>query len=112
MAVTDINLIKELDEIRLGGRPEIVEQGGTQITDPDLIKDLDKIRTGKTVRGRITQATGTISDFFSGTKKTEYADMPEIGDADSGSGYTNLKIAAGLLINPNQKSQAKINLII
>ena len=108
MAVTDINLIKELDEIRLGGRPEIVEQGGTQITDPDLIKDLDKIRTGKTVRGRITQATGTISDFFSGTKKTEYADMPEIGDADSGSGYTNLKIAAGLLINPNQKSQAQI----
>ena len=108
MAVTDLNLIKELDELRLKGRPEVIEQGGTQVTDTDLINDLDKIRTGKTVKGRITQATGAISDFFSGTKKTEFADMPEIGEASSGDLKTDFKIAAGLLLNANQKAQAQI----
>lgn len=34
--------------------------------------------------------------------------MPEIGEANVGDTSTSLKIAAGLLINPNQKSQAQI----
>ena len=108
MAITDPNLIKKLDELRLQGRPEIIEEGGTQVTDENLIEELDKIRSGKTVKGRVSRAAMSIADFFSGTKKTEYAEMPEIGEADAPTIGKALKISAGLLLNPNQKSQAQI----
>lgn len=68
MAITDPNLIKKLDELRLQGRPEIIEEGGTQVTDENLIEELDKIRSGKTIKGRISKAAMSIADFFSGTK--------------------------------------------
>ena len=108
MTVTDPNLIKQLDKLRLKDTPDAVELGGTQITDPKLIEQLDKVRSGKTIKGKITKTAGAISEFFSGTKKTEFAEMPEIGEADAGSIGKNIKVAAGLLINPNQKAQAQI----
>ena len=49
-----------------------------------------------------------ISDIFTGTKSTEYPSLPEIGSADAGSAGANIKVAAGLLLTPNQKSQAEI----
>jgi hypothetical protein len=47
----------------------------------------------------------TISNIFTGTKSTEFAAMPEIGSYQGpGSG----KVALGLLLTPNQQSQAEI----
>jgi len=46
-----------------------------------------------------------ISDIFTGTKRTEFAAMPEIGSYQGpGAG----KAALGLMLTPNQKSQAEI----
>jgi hypothetical protein len=105
MAVTDLDLIKKLDDLRLKGRPEIIEAGGTQVTDENLIKELDEMRFGKTVKGRISKTAMSISDFFSGTKKTEFAEISEIGDYQ---GKGAFKIAASLLLNSNQKAQAQM----
>ena len=49
MTITDPDLIKKLDSLRLQGRPETIELGGTQVTDENLIKELDNLRFGKTV---------------------------------------------------------------
>ena len=109
MEVTDLDLIKQLDKLRLKGFVDSDKEiTGDEVIDPDLIKALDKERLGKTFKGRINNAVGVVYDFFSGTKETEFLDLPEIGDADLGDTSTNLKIAAGLLINPNQKAQAQI----
>jgi len=105
MAVTDPKLIKELDEIRLKNIKSDIKGSGKQVTDPDLIKELDDIRLQNTFKGRITKASNAVADFFSGTKKTEFPDMPEIGEY---TGEGSLAVATGLLITPNQKSQAQI----
>jgi hypothetical protein len=94
------------------------------MSDKDLIKqllDLEKIQD-EGEAGTIEQETAleeneapdkdnifdTISDIFTGTKRTEYASMPEIGAADAGSLGKNIKAAGGLLLTPNQRSQAQI----
>tara|TARA_R110002012_G_scaffold137707_1_gene292672 strand:- start:731 stop:3133 length:2403 start_codon:yes stop_codon:yes gene_type:complete len=79
-----------------------------EVTDKDTIEAFEKEAEGGTIKGKIVKAANVVSDFFSGTKKTEFIDMPEIGEANVGDTSTSLKIAAGLLINPNQKSQAQI----
>lgn len=105
MAVTDPKLIKELDELRLKNVKSDIKGSGKQVTDPDLIKELDDIRLQNTFKGKITKASNAVADFFSGTKKTEFPDMPEIGEY---TGEGSLAVATGLLITPNQKSQAQI----
>ena len=110
--VTDPKIIKELDEIRLKKKP--IEVFGNEIKEENIItneediKKLDDIRQGKTVTGKIKKAAGAVADFFTGTKKTEFVDMPEIGEANLEDIGASIKISAGLLINPNQKSQAQI----
>ena len=49
-----------------------------------------------------------IDNFFTGTKKTEFPELPEIGDLKLEDGKATAAITAGLLINPNQKAQAQI----
>ena len=94
------------------------------MSDQDLIKELlslEKIKDEKGEAGTIEQETALeeteapednifdkVSDIFSGTKRTEYAALPEIGAADAGSLGANLKVAGGLLLTPNQRSQAQI----
>ena len=105
MAVTDPKLIKELDELRLKNVGSSIKSSGETVNDPDLIKELDDIRLQNTFKGKITKTSNAIADFFSGTKKTEFPDMPEIGEyTGEGAGMS----ALGLLITPNQKSQAQI----
>jgi len=105
MAVTDPKLIKELDELRLKNVGSNIKSSGETVDDPDLIKELDDIRLQNTFKGKITKTSNAVADFFSGTKKTEFPDMPEIGEyTGEGAGMS----AVGLLITPNQKSQAQI----
>ena len=105
MAVTDPKLIKELDELRLKNVGSNIKSSGETIDDPDLIKELDDIRLQNTFKGKITKTSNAVADFFSGTKTTEFPDMPEIGEYK---GEGALAIGTGLLITPNQKSQAQI----
>ena len=94
------------------------------MSDKDLIKELlglEKVKKPEGEAGTIEQETALeeteapednifdkVSDIFSGTKRTEYAALPEIGAADAGSLGANLKVAGGLLLTPNQRSQAQI----
>jgi len=105
MAVTDPKLIKELDELRLKNVGSNIKSSGETVDDPDLIKELDDIRLQNTFKGKITKTSNAVADFFSGTKTTEFPDMPEIGEYK---GEGALASAAGILITPNQKSQAQI----
>ena len=105
MAVTDPKLIKELDELRLKNVGSNIKSSGETVDDPDLIKELDDIRLQNTFKGKITKTSNAVADFFSGTKTTEFPDMPEIGEYK---GEGALAVGTGLLITPNQKSQAQI----
>ena len=48
-----------------------------------------------------------VGDIFSGTKSTEYIQMPEIGSY-KGEGFENLKIAGALMLTPDMEAQADI----
>lgn len=78
---------------------------GKQITDPEIIEKFKKQQQDNTIEGAVKKSLGAVKEFFTGTKRTEYPELPEIG-AYKGTGAA--KIAAGLLINPNQKAQAEI----
>ncbi len=76
-----------------------------EITDISIIEALEKEAQGDTWKGKIIKTSNSVADFFSGTKKTEFPDMPEIGEySGEGAGMS----ALGILITPNQKSQAQI----
>jgi len=90
--VTDQELLKKLNA---PAQP-------SKVTDPELLKQLN---TGKEKEGFITSAARKVYDFFDGTKRTEYEDMPEIG-AYKGKG--SAAIALGLNLTPDQKAQSQI----
>jgi hypothetical protein len=78
---------------------------GKEITDPDIIKQFNKQKEDQTIEGAVKKSLGAVKEFFTGTKRTEYPELPEIG-AYKGTGA--VKVATGLMINPNQKAQAQI----
>ena len=49
-----------------------------------------------------------MTEFFTGTKKTEFPEMKEIGEATSGSVKKDAIIGLGLSITPNMQSQIDI----
>ena len=72
--------------------------------------ELDYLKSQE--EGTLTKYTKKIllgtSDFFSGTKRTEFPDVPEIsGLGEYGTGAA-AKIIAGIALTPNQKAQAQI----
>lgn len=82
--------------------------GMQEITDP---KELDFLKSQE--EGTLTKYTKKIllgtADFFTGTKRTEFPDVPEIGKLNEGySETTKAKIALGFFLTPNQKAQAQI----
>jgi len=78
---------------------------GETIKDPKLIEDLEKQYQKNLESAQDQSFFEWVGDIFSGTKRTEFASMPEIGEyKGEGAG----KAALGLLITPNQKSQAEI----
>ena len=99
--VTDKKLIERLDKARnnkLGNNENAV-------TDQDLISRLDKARKENKEKGFLAGVGESVKEFFTGTKSTEFSDMPEIGEyKGEGAG----KVALGLGITPNIRSQAQI----
>jgi hypothetical protein len=82
----------------------ILQQSNPQepVNIDELIKQSDQIQKESEDTDNIFDK---ISDIFTGTKRTEFASLPEIGEyKGEGAGAT----AVGLLLTPNQKSQAEI----
>jgi hypothetical protein len=82
----------------------ILQQANPQepVNVDELIKQSDQIQKESEDTDNIFDK---ISDIFTGTKRTEFASLPEIGEyKGEGAGAT----AVGLLLTPNQKSQAEI----
>lgn len=99
--VTDKKLIERLDKAR---NKELGDNKNT-VTDQDLISRLDKLRKENKEKSFLAGLGESVMEFFTGTKSTEFADMPEIGEfKGEGAG----KIALGLSITPNIRSQAQI----
>lgn len=77
-----------------------------EVTDPALVSKILEAQGDKKEKSFLAGAGEAVTDFFSGTKKTEFPDMKEIGEAkDTGADF---KIAMGLSITPNQQSQIDI----
>ena len=93
--VTDPELLKKLNA---PAQP-------LKVTDPELLK---KLNSGDKQEGFITSTARKVYDFFDGTKRTEYEDMPEIGSYKAQSASVAAKIALGLNLTPDQKTQAQI----
>jgi hypothetical protein len=82
----------------------ILQQSNPQepVNIDELIKQSDQIQKEPEETDNIFDK---ISDIFTGTKRTEFASLPEIGEyKGEGAGAT----AVGLLLTPNQESQADI----
>tara|TARA_R110000823_G_scaffold315546_1_gene448087 strand:+ start:777 stop:1202 length:426 start_codon:yes stop_codon:yes gene_type:complete len=84
---------------------EIDLKPGKLVEDENIITQFNKLENEEGIESTVKKSLGAIKEFFTGTKRTEYPELPEIG-AYKGKGAA--KIAAGLLINPNQKAQAEI----
>ena len=77
-----------------------------KVEDPELISKILEAQGDKKEKNFLSGAGEAVTEFFSGTKKTEFPDMKEIGEAkDTGADF---KIAMGLSITPNQQSQIDI----
>jgi|TARA_B100000085_G_scaffold285665_1_gene322961 hypothetical protein len=76
-----------------------------EVTDPDLIKRLNEKSKDIEEKTFLSGVGEAVTEFFTGTKSTEFADMPEIGEYK---GDQAGKIALALNITPNIRSQAEI----
>ena len=83
----------------------LIEEGLIQSEDDKIIAELVD-ESGKT-EDEGDNIFDTINDIFTGTKRTEFASMKEIGDAQMGVGEA-AKVGIGLMLTPNQESQADI----
>jgi hypothetical protein len=86
-------------------KEEVDLKPGKLVEDENIISQFNKLETEEGIENTVKKSLGAVKEFFTGTKKTEYPEIPEIG---SYKGTGAAKIAAGLLINPNQKAQAEI----
>ena len=100
--VTDKKLIEKIKN-KVNDETDI--SGLQEVTDLDLKSKILNLKKDQSEKGFFEGLGESVSDFFSGTKKTEFAEVPEIGEyKGEGAG----KVALGLSITPNQKSQLDI----
>ena len=77
-----------------------------KVTDPELVTKILEAQGDKKEKNFLSGVGETVTEFFTGTKKTEFPEMKEIGEAkDTGADAT---IALGLSITPNMQSQIDI----
>jgi hypothetical protein len=103
--ITDPKIIEKFNKKKLEFSGVESLSAENEITDPKIIEKFNQQKLEQTVEGRVKKAYGGVKDFFTGTKKTEYPELPEIGSYKGPGAFTT---GVGLLINPNQKAQAEI----
>ena len=79
-----------------------------KVTDPELVSKILEAQGDKKEKGFLAGVGESVTDFFSGTKKTEFPDMKEIGEVTSVTVGQSAKIGIGLSITPNMQSQIDI----
>lgn len=84
----------------------LIEEGIVQSEDQSIIADI--VNSEDQEEQETDNIFDTINDIFDGTKRTQYVSMPEIGEAKLDSLGQSAKVTAGLLLTPNQESQADI----
>ena len=105
--VTDPKLKQEILDL-FNQKNKTIESdisGSEQVTDPKLREELFQMQKDQEEKSFLTGVGESVVDFFSGTKKTEFAELPEIGEYK---GEGAAKVALGLSLTPNQRSQLDI----
>jgi len=102
--VTDPKILEKLDPLFKGtsaGTTKIQDTTiGNEVTDQDLVRRLDPLFGKEQKAGVVRQTIDAVGDFFTGTKRTEYPDLPEIGELNKGVGeMQKIKIATGFFFN-------------
>ena len=105
--VKNPKLIEELNELSNEANNIKIPNEDNVVKDLKVIEELNDLEQGNTLKGKIIKSSGAVKDFFSGTKRTEFLDMEEIGSAKMTAGQA-AKVGLGLMLVPNQKSQAQI----
>ena len=104
--VKDKELIKRLEtKLKAEEKSNMDVTGLKEVTDPELLGRLNAKSTENEEKGFLAGVGESVTDFFSGTKKTEFPELKEIGEAKTDADFT---IALGLSITPNQQSQIDI----
>ena len=103
--ITNPKIIEEFEKKQLSNTGIEGLSLSNEVEDQNIIDKFNKQQNEQTVEGTVKKSLGAIKEFFTGTKKTEYPELPEIG-AYKGIGAS--KVALGIMINPNQKAQAEI----
>ena len=111
--VTDPKLLEKLNSLFQGSDTSVSKSQntsiGSEVTDPELINKLNPLFGKEQKAGLVRQTIDAVGDFFTGTKRTEYPDLPEIGELNKGVGeMQKIKIATGLFLTPSQKAQLEI----
>ena len=104
--VTDPELIKKLEsKLKAEEKSNIDVTGLKEVTDPELLGKLNAKSTENEEKSFLAGVGESVTEFFTGTKKTEFPELKEIGEAKTDAAAT---IALGLSITPNQQSQIDI----
>ena len=107
--IQDVELLKILDTKRKEKLESPIQSDGKEIKDDDLFEVLQTIKSQEP--GKISKAITATSDFFSGTKRTEFSELEEFGyskDSDAPTVGKAFKIATGMLLTPNVRTQMDI----
>jgi len=103
--ITNPEIIKEFEKKKLSDTGIEGLSLSNEVNDPEIVKKFQEQKKDQTIEGSVKKSLGAIKEFFTGTKRTEYPELPELG---SYKGEGALKVAIGTMINPNQKAQAEI----
>jgi len=104
--VKDPELIKRLEsKLKEEEKSNIDVTGLKEVTDPELLGKLNALSTENEEKSFLAGVGESVTEFFTGTKKTEFPELKEIGEAKTDAAGT---IALGLSITPNQQSQIDI----
>ena len=107
--VKDKELIKRLEsKLKAQEKSNMDVTGLKEVTDPELLGRLNAKSTENEEKGFLAGVGESVTDFFSGSKRTEFPDMKEIGEVTSVTVGQSAKIGIGLSITPNMQSQIDI----
>mgnify|MGYP003114381458 CR=1 FL=1 len=107
--VKDQELIKKLEsKLKAEEKSNMDVTGLKEVTDPELLGKLNAKSTENEEKGFLAGVGESVTDFFSGSKRTEFPDMKEIGEVTSVTVGQSAKIGIGLSITPNMQSQIDI----
>ena len=80
--VTDPKLIEKLEsKLKAEEKSDIDVTGLKEVTDPELLGKLNAKSTENEEKSFLSGVGETVTEFFTGTKKTEFPELKEIGEA-------------------------------